>query len=36
MHTYEVPELLALPVVEGAESYLAWMDRELAPEDEAR
>ena len=34
MHTYEVPELLALPVVEGAESYLAWMDRELAPEDE--
>jgi periplasmic divalent cation tolerance protein len=34
-HSYEVPELLALPVVEGAESYLAWMDRELAPEDEA-
>ena len=29
MHTYEVPELLALPVVEGSESYLAWLDREL-------
>lgn len=29
MHSYEVPELLALPVVEGSESYLAWLDREL-------
>lgn len=29
MHSYEVPELLALPVVEGSEGYLAWMDREL-------
>ncbi len=31
MHSYEVPELLALPVVEGSESYLAWLDRELGP-----
>jgi periplasmic divalent cation tolerance protein len=29
IHTYEVPELLAVPVVEGSESYLAWLDREL-------
>lgn len=29
MHTYEVPELLAVPVVDGSESYLAWLDREL-------
>ncbi len=29
MHSYEVPEMVALPVVEGSESYLAWMDREL-------
>ncbi|HEY1760413.1 MAG TPA: divalent-cation tolerance protein CutA [Bryobacteraceae bacterium] len=35
MHTYEVPELLAMPVVEGSENYLAWMDRELVPEDDA-
>jgi len=35
MHTYEVPELLAMPVVEGSENYLAWMDRELAPEEDA-
>jgi periplasmic divalent cation tolerance protein len=30
LHTYEVPELIALPVVEGSEPYLAWLDRELA------
>jgi len=30
IHTYEVPELLAVPVVDGAESYLAWLDRELS------
>jgi periplasmic divalent cation tolerance protein len=34
LHSYEVPELLALPVVEGAENYLGWMDRELAPEED--
>jgi periplasmic divalent cation tolerance protein len=35
VHSYEVPELLAVPVVEGSDGYLAWMDRELAPEDES-
>lgn len=29
IHTYEVPELLAVPVVDGSENYLAWLDREL-------
>ena len=29
MHSYEVPEIVALPVVDGAEPYLAWMDGEL-------
>ena len=29
IHSYEVPELLAIPVVDGSESYLAWLDREL-------
>src|SRR5580692_9299883 len=29
LHTYEVPEIIAVPVVEGAESYLGWVDREL-------
>lgn len=25
-HPYEVPEILALPVVEGSPDYLRWMD----------
>ena|SRR5579862_461024 len=29
IHTYEVPEAIALPVVEGSEAYLAWLDQEL-------
>ena len=29
LHSYEVPELIALPVVDGSEPYLAWMGREL-------
>jgi periplasmic divalent cation tolerance protein len=29
LHAYEVPELLALPVVAGAENYLVWLDANL-------
>jgi periplasmic divalent cation tolerance protein len=29
MHSYEVPEAIALPVVDGSEEYLAWLDREV-------
>ena len=29
IHPYEVPEVLALPVVEGAEAYLNWMEEQL-------
>ena len=29
MHSYEVPEMIALPVVEGSEAYLGWLDHEL-------
>jgi periplasmic divalent cation tolerance protein len=29
-HRYEVPEVLALPVVDGSEAYLEWLDRSLA------
>jgi periplasmic divalent cation tolerance protein len=32
MHSYEVPEVIAIPVVECSERYLAWMDRELVGE----
>jgi periplasmic divalent cation tolerance protein len=33
-HSYELPEVLALPVVEGSPQYLAWMDSELASGDD--
>ncbi len=29
LHSYEVPEVIALPVVDGARNYLQWMDGEL-------
>ncbi len=29
IHTYEVPEVIALPIVEGSEAYLGWLDGQL-------
>ena len=29
LHSYEVPEVVAMPVVDGARNYLNWMDGEL-------
>lgn len=29
IHTYEVPEVIALPVVDGSEAYLGWIDGQL-------
>jgi periplasmic divalent cation tolerance protein len=29
LHSYDVPEVIALPVVEGTRNYLDWMDSEL-------
>jgi periplasmic divalent cation tolerance protein len=30
LHTYEIPEVIALPVVDGSDAYLQWLDREVA------
>ncbi len=30
LHSYEVPEVIAMQVVGGSERYMAWLDRELA------
>jgi periplasmic divalent cation tolerance protein len=32
-HTYEVPEVIAIPIVEGSPNYLSWIERELQPEE---
>jgi periplasmic divalent cation tolerance protein len=29
-HSYELPEVLAVPVVEGSPTYLAWLDAETS------
>jgi len=29
-HPYDVPEILAIPIAQGSQDYLEWMDRELA------
>jgi len=31
-HSYEIPELIAVPVVEGAAGYLDWMEQHLRQE----
>ena len=31
LHSYDVPEILALPIVEGSHSYLDWMKSCLEP-----
>ena len=31
LHSYEVPETIALPIVDGSPEYLSWLDRELQP-----
>jgi periplasmic divalent cation tolerance protein len=30
LHTYDVPEILAIPVVQGSAAYLEWLARETA------
>ena len=29
-HSYSVPELIALPIIDGSPNYLNWLDEELA------
>jgi periplasmic divalent cation tolerance protein len=29
IHSYEIPEILALPILAGSAKYLAWLDEEL-------
>ena len=31
-HSYEVPEIIALPIMEGSPAYLSWMDENLGTE----
>jgi len=31
LHSYDVPEILAMPIVAGHADYLAWLKKELSP-----
>lgn len=33
LHSYEVPEMIALAIVDGSPNYLNWLDAELAATD---
>jgi periplasmic divalent cation tolerance protein len=30
VHSYEIPEVIAISIVDGSPGYLAWLDRELS------
>lgn len=32
LHSYEVPEVIALPIADGADRYLGWLSGALKPE----
>jgi periplasmic divalent cation tolerance protein len=32
VHTYDVPEILATPVVAGSREYLEWVDQQTRPD----
>jgi periplasmic divalent cation tolerance protein len=29
LHTYEIPEVIAIPIMDGSEAYLGWLDGQL-------
>ena len=31
LHSYDVPEILAVPIVDGSQAYLDWMKAALEP-----
>jgi periplasmic divalent cation tolerance protein len=33
VHSYEIPEALAIPVIDGHQDYLDWIDREIGGND---
>lgn len=31
LHSYETPEIIAVPIIKGSKEYLNWLDDELSP-----
>ncbi|NOR85856.1 divalent cation tolerance protein CutA [archaeon] len=36
VHSYEIPEFIVMPIVDGGLHFFSWMDRELLPEHEVK
>jgi len=36
MHSYQTPEVIALPIAEGSRKYLAWVAESVQPERKAK
>ena len=34
LHSYEIPEIIAVPIVKGSKEYLKWIDNELENKNE--
>lgn len=34
LHSYSVPEIIALPVVEGSEAYMEWLEQQVSESGE--
>ena len=34
-HPYDVPEFLVVPVIDGSEDYLRWVDESVGPKKES-
>lgn len=32
LHSYSVPEIIALPIIDGAQGYLDWLGKSVGPE----
>lgn len=34
LHSYDLPEMIVVPIIAGSANYLEWLDQELRPEEE--
>ncbi|MDJ1181738.1 divalent-cation tolerance protein CutA [Roseofilum casamattae] len=35
LHSYEVPEIIAIPIIAGSQEYLSWLGQSLNPQSKA-
>ena len=35
LHSYDLPEMIVLPIIGGSQNYLEWLEQEVQPEPPA-